>query len=100
MKLALLLLLASMASAGDRVKVRSIQFRDFQQVSKEEILERLNEREVRLVVEKPYRPEYAEEARFYLAQLLSEKGCPNARIEIETKVVSRGAVEVRFRLLK
>lgn len=100
MKLALVFLFASLAFAGDRVKVRSIQFSDFPQVSQAEILERLNEREVRLVVEKPYRPEYAEEARFYLAQLLSEKGCPDARIEVETKVVGRRAVEVRFRLLK
>ena len=100
MRLALVLLFGAMAFGGDAVIVRSIQFTDFKHVSVKEILERLNEREVRLALERPYRPEYAEEARFYLAQLLAEKGRPDARIEISTKVVQPRSVEVRFRLLK
>jgi hypothetical protein len=100
MRLALLLLIGSIALARDPVVVRSIKFADFQEVSTTEILDRLNEREVRLEVEKPYRPEDAMEARHYIAQLLAEKGRPDARIEIDTKVVARHQVEVQFRLVK
>jgi hypothetical protein len=100
MRLALAALFCFVAFAGEPVVVRSIRFEDFQKVSVEEIRERLNEREVRLSLERPYRPEYAEEARFYIAQLLAERGRPNARIEIATKVVARRSVEVQFRLLK
>jgi outer membrane protein assembly factor BamA len=99
MRLALLLLIGTLAFAGDKVTVRSIKFADFQDVSTSEILDRLNEREVRLAVEKPYRPEDAKEAREYIAQLLAEKGRPDARIEIATKIVARHRVEVQFRLL-
>jgi outer membrane protein assembly factor BamA len=100
MRLALLLLIATIAFAGEKAVVRSIRFADFQGVSVDEILDRLNEREVRLAVEKPYRPEDAREARHYIAQLLAEKGRPDARIEIATKVVARRRVEVQFRLVK
>jgi hypothetical protein len=96
----LLLLLASVAFAGNAVVVRSIRFEDFRNVSTQEILERLNEREVRLAVEKPYHPEDAKEARRYIAQLLAEKGLPNARIQIQTKAMAPQSVEVRFRLVK
>jgi hypothetical protein len=100
MRLALLLLIGTLAVAGDKVLVRSIQFSDFQGVTTQEILDRLNEREVRLAVEKPYRPEDALAARDYIAQLLAENGHPDVRIEIATKIVARNRVEVRFRLLK
>jgi hypothetical protein len=100
MRFALLLLTASIAFAGDKVLIRTIRFADFQGVTTTEILDRLNEREVRLEVEKPYHPEDAIEARQYIAQLLAEKGRPDARIEIATKIVARNRVEVQFRLLK
>ena len=100
MRLVLVLLIGSLAFGGDPVLVRAIKFADFQGVTTEEILDRLNEREVRLCVEKPYRPEDAMAARDYIAQLLAEKGRPDARIEIATKIVSRRRVEVQFRLVK
>jgi outer membrane protein assembly factor BamA len=96
---ALLLLFATVAFSQEPVVVRSISFDHFKKVPVSEILDRLKEREVRLSVEHPYRPEDAEEARNYIAQLLAEKGKPNARIEIATKVVSPRRVDVRFRLL-
>ena len=96
----LLLLVGSFVFAGEPVVVRSIQFANFQQVSAAEILERLNEREVRLAVEKPYHSEDAKEARRYIAQLLAEKGRPDARIAIATKVIAPRSVEVQFRLVK
>jgi len=100
MKLALALLFSTIAFGGDGAVVRSIKFADFKKVSTEEIRERLNEREARLAVERPYRHEDAEEARYYILQLLAEKGRPDARVEIATKVVAPRSVEVRFRLLK
>ena len=88
------------ALAQDQLLVRALKFEDFKNVSVSEILERLKEREVRLSVEGPYRPDDAEEARRYIAELLAEKGRPNARIEVATKVVAPRRVEVRFKLLK
>jgi len=99
MRLALVLF-AFAAFAQEGVVVRAIKFTDFKKVSPAEILDRFKEREVRLAVEKPYRPEDAEEARDYIVQLLAERGRPNARIEIATKVVGPRTVEVQFRLLK
>jgi hypothetical protein len=100
MRLALLLLIGSIALARDPVVVRSIKFANFQDVSTTEILDRLNEREVRLEVEKPYRPEDAVQARQYIAQLLAEKGHPQARIEITTRILAPRGVEVQFRQVK
>jgi hypothetical protein len=100
MRLAALILLASTAFGQDQVVVHAIRFADFKKVSAAEILDRLNEREVRLEVSKPYRPEDAEEARRYIAQLLAEKGRRHARIEIVTTAVAPRSVDVQFRLLK
>ena len=100
MRLAILLLIAAAAFGEDQVVVRALRFADFKKVTVAEILDRLKEREVRLEVEKPYHPEDAEEARRYIAQLLAEKGRPNARIEIATRAVAPHAVAVQFRLLK
>jgi hypothetical protein len=100
MRLALVFLIGSIALAGDPPLVRSIEFADFKQVTAAEILDRLNEREVRLTIQRPYRLEDAEEARRYIAELLAEKGSPGGRIEISTRRAGPGSVEVRFRLLK
>jgi hypothetical protein len=100
MRSVLLLLIGSFLFAGDTVVVRSIKFDNFQQVSVEEILDRLNEREVRLALEKPYHPDDAKEARRCIAKLLAEKGHPDARIAITTKVIQPRSVEVQFRLVK
>jgi len=87
------------AIAQEQVVVRALRFEHFKSVPVSEILERLKEREVRLAVEEPYRPADAEEARRYIAELLAEKGKPNARIELATKIVAPRRVEVRFKLL-
>jgi len=100
MRLVLVLLIGSLAFSDSGVLVRAIKFSDFRDVSTAEILDRLKEREVRLRVEKPYRAEDALEARHYLEQLLAEKGHPDARIEIATKIVARHRVEVQFKLLQ
>jgi outer membrane protein assembly factor BamA len=100
MKLLPLLLFGSSLFAQDLQVVRSIRFERFKSVPIAEILDRLKEREVRLRVEWPYQPEYAQEARDRIAELLAEKGKPGARIEIATKAVAPRRVEVRFKLLK
>ena len=101
MRLLQLIVFASgLAVAQDQVVVRAIRFEHFKKVPVTEILDRLNEREVRLAVERPYRLEDAEQARRCIAELLAEKGKPNARIEIATRVVAPRRVEVRFKLLK
>jgi outer membrane protein assembly factor BamA len=93
------LFFAVAAFAQDQTVVRSIRFEHFKKVPVTEIVERLNEREVRLAVERPYHPEDAEQARHFIEELLAEKGKPNARIEVATKAVAPRRVEVRFRLL-
>jgi hypothetical protein len=98
--LAVLLLICGQGFAQEQVVVRAIKFEHFKKAPVTEILDRLNEREVRLAVDKPYRPDDAEQARRYIAELLAEKGSPNARIEVATKVVAPRGVEVCFRLLK
>jgi len=100
MRLALLLLIGTISLTAGQVVVRALKFADFKNVSVAEILDRLKEREVRLAVEKPYHPEDAKEARRYIAQLLAEKGTPDARIAIATKVIAPRSVEVQFRLVK
>jgi outer membrane protein assembly factor BamA len=101
MRLLLLLVCAAgFVLAQDQPLVRSIRFEHFKNVSSAEILDRLNEREVALTVESPYRPEEAERAKTYIAQLLAEKGHPNARIQVAARPVLTNRVEVRFTLLK
>jgi len=100
MRLLPLLLFASGLFAQDLQLVRAIKFENFKHVQPAEILDRFKEREVRLRVEWPYQLEYAEEARTRIAELLAEKGKPDARIEIATKAVAPSRVEVRFKLLK
>jgi hypothetical protein len=97
--LLLLLFAAGLLLARDQPQLRAVRFERFQSVSTAEILDRLNEREV-LTVETPYRPEEAVRARTYIAQLLAEKGHPNARIHVAAHHVGSHQVEVRFTLLK
>jgi outer membrane protein assembly factor BamA len=100
MRLLPLLLFGATLFAQDLALVRTIKFENFKKVAPSEILDRLKERETRLRVEWPYQPEYAAEARDTIAELLREKGRPNAKIEIATKAVAPRRVEVRFKLLK
>jgi len=100
MRLLPLLLFGATLFAQDLALVRAIKFENFKKVPPSEILDRLKERETRLRVEWPYQPQYAEEARDAIAELLREKGRPNAKIEIATKAVAPKRVEVRFKLLK
>jgi outer membrane protein assembly factor BamA len=100
MKLLPILLFATALGAQDLRLVRAIRFENFKRVPPAEIMERLKEREVRLRVEWPFQRKDAEGARDRIAELLAEKGRPNARIEIATKAVAPQRVEVRFRLLK
>jgi hypothetical protein len=90
---------ASGLFAQDYVVVRAIRFEHFKRVPASELRDRLNEREARLSVDHPYRPEDAEEARRFITELLAEKGLPGARIEIATRAVAPRRVEVRFKLV-
>ena len=97
--LATLLFICGLGVAQEQVVVRALKFEHFKNVPVSDILDRLKEREVHLAVEKPYHADDAEEARERIAELLAEKGKPNARIEVATKVVAPRRVEVRFKLL-
>jgi hypothetical protein len=101
MRLLLLLLIcaAGLVLAEDQPLVRSIRFERFKNVSTSEILDRLNEREV-LAVECPYRPEDARRVKVYVAELLAEKGHPNARVAVAARHVSQHQVDVRITLLR
>ena len=100
-RLLLLLVPALLALAQDRAQapiVRSIRCEHFKKVKARQILERFNERELRLAVEQPYHPEDLEAAKKVLADLLAEHGDRKARIQVEVRPLEPAgrAVEVVF----
>lgn len=100
-RLLLLLVPALLALAQDRAQapiVRSIRCEHFKKVKVRQILERFNERELRLAVEQPYHPEDLEAAKKVLADLLAEHGDRKARIQVEVRPLEPAgrAVEVVF----
>lgn len=76
--------------------VRSIAFHKMAPVSPEQILDRFKEREVGLEVEQPYRQEDMNEARTVIAELLAEKGVPNADVRADVRTLSSNRVKVEF----
>jgi outer membrane protein assembly factor BamA len=100
-RLLLLLVPALLALAQDVAQtpiVRSIRYEHFKKVRVQQILERFNERELRLAVEQPYHPEDLEAAKKVLADLLAEHGIRKARIQVEVRPLEPEgrAVEVVF----
>ena len=77
--------------------VKAIEFKGKSPVGAAEILERFDEREINLAVERPLDPQGLAEARIVLRELLAERGESRARVKAETHSVSPHAVAVVFK---
>jgi len=87
------------AQSNSRI-VRSIRFESLKGVRIHEVLERFNEREIELAVEKPATVRTMEEAKTALRELLSERGVENPRVEVESREIPPRSLEIVFRVAR
>ena len=80
--------------------VRSLKFDHVQPVKVQDILQRFEEREIELGLEKTCNPKMLEEAKSALTELLSERGVRNPRVRVTTRELPPRSVEVAFRVEK
>jgi outer membrane protein assembly factor BamD (BamD/ComL family) len=80
--------------------VRSLRFESMPVVTVEQILQRFQDREIDLAVEKPANARMLEEARTALTELLAERGVVNPRIQVSTREIPPRSLEVTFRASK
>lgn len=89
------------AQAGDGTEVakppvvRTVVFRNFHGVSVKDIVNRLNDRDIRLV-ERPYSAQNVETAQGIVEELLAEKGLPGTKVKPTVTSIPPGAVRVTF----
>jgi hypothetical protein len=89
------------AQAGERTTtakpplVRSIEFKNFREVSVKEIVNRLNDRDIQLV-ERPYSAQYVETAQGIVEELMAEKGHPGTHVKPTVTSIPPHAVRVTF----
>ena len=76
--------------------VRSLRFENMQGVKVQDILQRFQEREIELGVEKAYDAKVAEQAKTVLTELLAEKGVANPRVQVSTREIPPRSVEITF----
>jgi hypothetical protein len=77
--------------------VRSLRFEKMPGVKVQEILQRFQEREIELAVEKPFDTTLAERAKSVLTELLAEKGMANPQVQVITREIPPRSIEVVFR---
>jgi outer membrane protein assembly factor BamD (BamD/ComL family) len=80
--------------------VRSLRFENVGGVKIQDILQRWEEREIELGVEKPCTTRMLEAAKAVLGQFLAEKGFGNARVEVNARDLAPRSVEITFRVVK
>ena len=80
--------------------VRSLRFENTEGVEVQDILQRFEEREIELGVEKPYDARMLEEAKAALTELLRERGVANARVKVDTRAMAPRSIEITFRASK
>src|SRR5437016_890322 len=96
------LLIAALLFAQPSVEtkqVRSIKFENFEGVSNDEVMHRLKDRGIRIMVEQLYEPQQVESAREVLQELLEEKGRRNASVKSIVRPVPGRSVEVTFKAI-
>jgi len=79
--------------------VRSIAYRGFP-VSQTQIARRFTEREVPLVVERPYEAAEVERAREVLVQLLKDRGHGDLDVKVEVENIPPSAIGITFTAAK
>jgi outer membrane protein assembly factor BamD (BamD/ComL family) len=77
--------------------VRSLRFENMQGVKVQDILQRFQEREIDLEVEKPCDAKTVQEAKAVLAEFLTERGVANPRVQVSTREIPPRSVEITFR---
>lgn len=77
--------------------VRSLRFENMHGVKIQDILQRFQDREIELGVEKSCDAKTVERAKTVLAELLAEKGVPNPRVQVGTREIPPRSVEITFR---
>jgi outer membrane protein assembly factor BamA len=75
--------------------VRAVEFKNFRGVSVQEIVNRLNDRDIQLV-ERPYNPNYVATAQGIVEEFLAEKGQPGTRVKPTVTRVPPHSVRVTF----
>ncbi len=88
---------AQQAPGASAPLVKAIEFKGKSPVGAAEILERFDEREINLAVERPLDVQGLAEARIVLRELLAERGESRARVKAETHAVAPHAVAVVFK---
>jgi len=78
--------------------IRDLRYEGLKSATESEVLARFKERGVQLGKETQFDPARAVAARGALAELLAEKGRPDARIEVEAEEISATAVALVFRV--
>lgn len=76
--------------------IRDLQYRGLKSATESEVLTRFKERRTQVSKEAQLDPAKANAARHVLRELLSEKGHPEARVEIEVEDISATAVALLF----
>jgi len=77
--------------------VRSLRFENMQGVKVQDILQRFQEREIDLEVEKAYDAKVVEQAKTVLTEFLAERGVANPRVQVSTREIPPRSVEITFR---
>jgi hypothetical protein len=77
--------------------VRSLRFENMQGVEVQDILDRFQDREIELGVEKACEPKLLEAAKTVLTQLLTERGVQDPRVQVSTREIPPRSVEIAFR---
>jgi outer membrane protein assembly factor BamD (BamD/ComL family) len=80
--------------------VRSLRFEGMPAVTVEQILQRFQDREIDLAVERPANARMLEEAKTALTELLVERGVANPKVEVSTREIPPRSLEVTFRAAK
>src|SRR5262249_45481549 len=76
--------------------IRDIQYRHLKSVSESDLLARFKERRVGIGKDLPFDPQKANGARRAMMELLSEKGYPEATVDIEVAEISATSIVVVF----
>ena len=85
---------SSLLTAGSGL-VRSVVFQKFEGVSSQEIIQRLNDRDIQLV-KRPYDAQNVATAQQIVEELLAEKGRQGAQVKATITQLHGGAVKVTF----
>lgn len=99
MKILLALALAGSTLLAGNGTVRSVAFQKFQGVSVQEIVQRLNDRDIQLVA-RPYDAQYVATAQQVVEELLSEKGIKGTQVKATVTELHGGAVKLTFTAVK